>query len=143
MGRMSTEQQEAYERGDDLEGGNREPVPEGYYLLLAKEEKEYTGQEYDGVEMKWVVQEPRGFKGKPIWDNFSYSPKAVFRWRQLWESTGYEPDSDTAELVANEELVVAFVQQEVQAQGKNKGKVKNSIEEYFEPTDENRALCSG
>jgi hypothetical protein len=141
---MTQEQREAYERGDDLEGGgNREPVPEGYYLLLAKAEKEYQGTEYDGVEMTWVVQEPRGYKGKKIWDNFSYSPNSVFRWRQLWESTGYEHDSDTGELVENEEVVVAFVTQQIQEKGKNKGKVQNKIDEYFEPNDENRALCSG
>src|SRR5690348_1012812 len=142
MAKMTPEQQGIYERGEDQDGPDRSPVPEGYYLLKVISDDEYKGEEYDGVNLKFEVQSPRGYKGKWLWDRMSYSPKAVFRWRMLFEATGYEHDSDTAELVEAGELVVAFVSQGIQEKGKNKGQVVNNIDEYFEPSDENRALVN-
>lgn len=143
MPKMPDETKRILDEGEDQEGPNRDPVPEGYYLLKVIEGEEYTGTEFDGVNLKFEVADPRGFKGKWLWDRFSYSPKAAFRWRMLFEATGYEFDSDTDELVEAEEEVIAFVVQEIQAKGKNKGKLVNSIQEYFEPNDENRALVGG
>lgn len=141
MPRAPQEIQDALERGDDLEGPNRDPVPDGYYLLKVIGDDEYSGDEYDGVNLKFEVVAPRGFKGKWLWDRLSYSPKAAFKWRQVWDATGYDYSSDTSELVDNEELVVASVSQGVQSKGKGKGNVVNNIDEYFEPSEENKALC--
>jgi len=132
------------ESGEAQEGGDRrKPVPEGYYLLQILEGVEYTGSEFDGVNTKWTVVEPRGFKGKWIWDRLSYNPAAAFRWQNLYDATGYDYNTDTDELVDAEELVVAHVVQRIIDSGPRKGEVTNNIEEYFEPTDENKALCTG
>ena len=128
---------------EDSDGdGGRAPVPEAYYLLKVESDEEYQGSEFDGVKMKFRIVEPRGYKGKVLYDRFSYNPAAGFKWRQLYDAAGYEYDSDTAELVENQEMVVAYVVQNVIESGKSKGKIGNNIDEYFEPNDENRSLVA-
>lgn len=140
MPKMPDSTREILESGRDLDGPDRSPVPEGYYLLECIGDDEYQGNEFDGVNMKFEIVQPRGFKGKWQWDRFSYNPTASFKWRQLFEATGYEFGSDTAELVEAREKVIAFITQGVAQSGKAKGKLVNNIDEYFEPTDENLTL---
>lgn len=142
MPKIPEEIQEALESGADQEGPNFEAFEEQYVLMKAVEGEEYPEGDsgYGGVTIKWEVIQPRALKGRWVWDRFSYSPKAAFRWRQLFEATGYTFDSDTDEIVEAEEEVIAFISQSIIGKGKRKGQLGNNVDEYFEPNDENRTL---
>lgn len=129
---------------EDMEGGlgeggpNREPV-DGYCLAKVIEVDETDPNEdsgYAGQNIKFEVVLPKRHEGDYVWDYLSYSPKAAWKFRALFDATGYTYDSDTDELVEEEELVILECHPELQERGKNKGKMRTKVDNYYSPDDE-------
>lgn len=120
-------------------GGRRNPVPDGYYELELVEQEEYPdpGSGYGGINLKFEVVRPVGYQGKWVWDRASYNPNSAWKWRSLCDATGYTYDSDSEEMVS--EHMIAYVSQEVQTKGVNKGRVNNRIDEYYSLDSEEAA----
>lgn len=152
MPKMTDEILEEIESGRADEGGGV-LLPEGYYLVRLTEvtEEEPRGDaEYGSVKCVWEVLEPQVVPGdgdeevtvvgSKVFDWLSYSPRAAFRWKRVFDATGYTYDSDLDELVEAEETVILELVQEAQSQGKNKGKMRNKIEMVLEDNEDNRNL---
>lgn len=128
------------------EGGpqNRGAI-EGYVLAKVVEatEEDEKDSGYAGQTLKFEVLEPVAHAGDWIWDYLSYSPKSAWKWRRLWDATGFEYDSDTDELVEDEIEVILYCVPEVQMRGKNKGKEKTTVEDYFDAQDDDTYALVG
>lgn len=115
-------------------------MPEDHYLAQVVKIEEKPGTEYPYLEIEWKIQQPREFKGRKVWDNISFNPKAAFKVRALFDAFDYDYDSDTDEFVENKETAVLYLSQEIQEKGKNKGKLRNKVDEVFPPDEENMEL---
>lgn len=97
------------------------------------------GQVADQVEIDWrPVEGPN--RGKEIRHWISMSPKAAFRMCELFDAYGYTYDSDLDELMDDSGTVLIEVTHEMQAVGKNKGKVTHKVETVYPDDDERAAL---
>lgn len=114
------------------------PLEEGYYLCEAVEakEKDIGPSGYGGVGITFKVIQPREYRGRKLWVNLSWSPKAAWKIREFWDALGYEYDSDFEEIVESAEQAILVVEQEIVARGKNKGQVGNKVETVLAATDE-------
>lgn len=140
MPRIPQENVDQIESGEAEGGGRR--VVEGYVVakLVEATESEEKESGYAGQDLKFEVTAPRQHKGTPIWEYLSYAPQASFRWRQFFDAVDYDYNSDTDEIIAEEELFVLDCSLEIQTKGKNKGKPKTKIDEFLPASDENIAL---
>jgi hypothetical protein len=142
MPRIPKEISTAIENGEVEEGGGRR-VYEGYALakLVEAEETDEKDSGYAGQDLKFEIVRPRSAKGTPVWEYISYSPAAAWKWKSLFEAFGFEPDSDTDELIeAGEDesdpaYAIIDCVLETQKQGKNKGRDKTKIQDYLDPND--------
>jgi hypothetical protein len=141
MPRIPQQNVDQIRNGEAGGGGNR--VVEGYVVarLIEAEEADVKDSGYAGQDLKFEVVEPREHKGTPVWEYMSYDPRASWKWEQFFDAFGYEPDSDTQELIDDEAEVILDCVLEVQKRGKNKGKERTKIQEYLDAEDsENRDL---
>lgn len=128
-------------KNGDVDQIDRDPVPAGDYLCRVKAAPEYQGTEYDGVNVRFEIVQPREFKGKSVFDRLSWSPKAAFKIRDFWDAFGYDCDSDFDELVDDPEaMAVLEVSLKPQKQGKRAGELQNNVEAYIEATPEAIAM---
>lgn len=143
MPRIPQENADAIKNGEVERGGNRKAI-EGYVIarLVEAEETEEKESGYAGQNLKFEVTAPREHKGTWVWEFISYNPSANWKWMALFEAFGYEADSDTDELIEDEDAVVVLdCAIEVQTKGKNKGQERTKIQDYLDAEDqENRDL---
>jgi len=148
MPRIPKETSDAIANGEIERGGNRKAF-EGYVLarMTEAEETDEKDSGYAGQDLTFEVVEPRNVKGYKVWEYISYAPQAGWKWAALFEAFGFEPDSDTDELVeagedeADPAYVILDCSIEVQTKGKNKGKGKTKVQDYLDPTNpDNRDL---
>jgi hypothetical protein len=140
MPKLPQETQEAV-ANDDGERPEYEAI-EGYALVKLVEATEGDEGEsgFAGQTLKFKVLEPREHRGQHVWEYISYAPGAAFKWKQFWDSVGYTYDSDTDEVIDEEDELILNCYPEVQKKGKNKGKMNTAVNEFLEATEENRAL---
>jgi hypothetical protein len=117
-----------------------ETLPEGHYLCQIEKIVEKDGKEYPYMECEWKVLQPREHKGRKLWDNISFNPKAAFKVRALFDAFDYDYDSDTDEFVQEKEQAVLYVKQEIQEQGKKKGQLREVVDEVLPADEENMDL---
>jgi hydroxymethylpyrimidine pyrophosphatase-like HAD family hydrolase len=148
MPRIPQENADAIKKGEVERGGTRKAF-EGYALVKLIEAEEEAEKEsgYAGQQLKFEVIEPKEIKGNYVWEYISYAPAVNWKWMAMFEAFGFEPDSDTDELIdAGEEeedpaYVIIDCSIEITTKGKNKGKGKTKIQDFLDPTvDENREL---
>lgn len=117
----------------ESEGGFA-PIEEGRYeveLVSCKESPQdgESGYKYWIWEFKVVGPD---HVGRRLWTNTSLAPQAAFRVREVFDALGYTLDSDTKEMIGDR--CVAYVEQQIQEKGKNKGKLQNVIDSLAELT---------
>lgn len=148
MPRIPQQNASAIANGEVERGGNRKAF-EGYVLakLVEAEETEEKESGYAGQDLKFEVIEPREVKGYYLWEYISYSPASNWKWMALFEAFGFEPDSDTDEIIeAGEDeddpaYAILDCSIEIAQKGKNKGKGRTKIQDYLDPAnDENKNL---
>lgn len=140
MPRIPQENADAIANGEVERGGTRKAF-EGYALVKLVEAEEANEKEsgYAGQDLKFEVVEPRNIKGYYVWEYISYSPAANWKWMAMFEGFGFEPNSDTDEIIeagedANDPAyVIIECSMEVTSKGKNKGKMKTKIQDYLDP----------
>jgi hypothetical protein len=136
MPKLPPEAQKAARDYDPDSKPTYDPLEDGDYLVSVEKVVEYEGDKYDGVNLWLQVVRPRANSGDRLFERVSYSPKAAFKARQVFDAFGYEPDSDFDELVDDGAEAIAVVSTEVQKVGKNKGKLVNRIDEWLPATPE-------
>lgn len=148
MPRIPQENADAIKNGEVERGGNRKAF-EGYALarLVEAEETDEKDSGYAGQDLTFEVLEPKEVKGNKVWEYISYAPAVNWKWMAMFEAFGFEPDSDTDELVeAGEDeddpaYVILDCSIEITAKGKNKGKGKTKVQDFLDPTvQENKDL---
>ena len=148
MPRIPQENSEAIANGEVERGGNRKAF-EGYALakLIEAEETDPKDSGYAGQDLKFEVVEPRQIKGYFVWEYMSYDPRVNWKWMDFFEAFGFEPSSDTEEIIEagddsdDPAYVILECTMEVTAKGKNKGRMRTKIQTYLDPTnEENREL---
>lgn len=149
MPRIPKEIADRIENGEVERGARGGKALDGYVLakLIEAEEGDVKDSGYAGQNLKFEVVEPREFKGTWFWDYISYGEKSEWKWAAFWEGFGFDPNSDTDEVVQEGEneqdpaYCVMEVSVEYQSKGKNKGKPKTRVEDYLDATlEENRKL---
>jgi hypothetical protein len=141
MPRIPKEVSDAIQNGEVERGGARKAI-EGYVLVRAIEATETDEKDsgYAGQDIKFEVVAPKEHKGTWVWDYLSYGDSSRWKWMALFEAFGFEPDSDTDELVeAGEDesdpaYAILDCSIQVQSKGKNKGKEKTQVNDYLDPT---------
>jgi hypothetical protein len=148
MPRIPRETAEKIANGEVERGGARKAI-EGFVLAKLIEATETDEKEsgYAGQDLKYEVVAPKEHKGTWIWDFNSYGPTSEWRWDMFFDAFGYEPDTDTDEIIAdgddeeNPAYVILDCSIEIQTKGKNAGKGKTVVNEMLDPqVEENRAL---
>lgn len=148
MPRIPQENSDAIANGEVERGGTRKAF-EGYVLvrLIEATETDEKDSGYAGQDLTFEVVEPRQVKGYKVWDFISYGPNANWKWMALFEAFGFEPNSDTDEIIeAGEDAddpayAILDCGMEAQTKGKNKGRMRTKVNDYLDPTnDENRDL---
>lgn len=121
-------------------GGGGGPVDEGHYILRLTEVEEDTKASGDGVTCTFTIMSAkrRGHELRYNW--MSFSEKAGWKIRMLFDAAGYTYDSEFEELIEDEAEFVGYVTQQEQTQGKNAGKMQNNIEEFIKLDDDSRHL---
>lgn len=119
-------------------GGGGGVLDEGHYILKVVGYEEDTKTAGDGVNLEFEITSVRrrGYVSKYNW--MSYSEKAAWKLRQLFEAAGYTFDSEYDELIDDEAEVVAYITQEPQL--KDPTKMQNNIQEFFKLDDDSRQL---
>lgn len=147
MPRLPDSTREMLEKGEEPQSAGRGAVDEGYYLVKCVKVVEADVKEsgYAGVDWTFEILQPefqgeRKIKGKKLFDYISYSESAGWKIRQLFEATGYTFDSDMDELVSDEAELVVEISTYTQQKGKNKGKLANQVEGYFEANEDGMTL---
>ena len=120
-------------------------MPEGYYLVKVIEnaEEEAGPNSKTGAAMLALtleVVQPREYQGRKVWDRLSYSEKAQWKLRSFFDAVDYDYDSDVDEIQDEQEEFVVQLTEQIQKQGKNKGKLKNEVGEYLPADEENLDL---
>jgi hypothetical protein len=128
---------ESVEAAQNSEQQEYELLEEGLYLAKAVEAKEKPigPSGYGGVSITWEVILPRASRGRKLWSNYSWSPRAAWKIKEFWDALGYEYDSDFEEPVEAEEQAILEVVQEPIGQGKNKGKLTNTVDQVLEANE--------
>lgn len=144
MPKIPQENVDQIERGDAEGGGGTRKPFEGFVLakLIEVEETEVKDSGYAGQNFKYEIQGKGATRGTWVWDYISYAEASTFKFRELFDATGYTYDSDTDELVENEELVILEITAEMQTRGKSAGRWRLNVARVMEPSDENMALLS-
>lgn len=130
---------------DPDERPDYDAMPTGHYLvkIIANAEEEAGPNSKTGADMLALTLEvvkPREYKGRKVWDRLSYSEKALWKLRSLFDAVEYDFDSDVDEIQEAEEEFVVYLNEEVQKQGKGKGQLRNTVGEYLPADDENLDL---
>ena len=97
------------------------------------------GQVADQIEIDWKADEGPN-KGKEIRHWISMSSKAAFKVCELFDAYGYTYDSDLDELQGDGGTVIIEVSNELQAVGKNAGKIGHRVESVHPDDGELAAL---
>lgn len=148
MPRIPQQNSDAIANGEVERGGNRKAF-EGYVLakLIEAEETAEKDSGYAGQDLTFEVVEPKEVKGNKVWEYISYAPNTNWKWMGFFEAFGFEPDSDTEELIeAGEDsddpaYVILDCSIEIQTKGKNKGRGRTKVQDYLDPaSEENRNL---
>jgi hypothetical protein len=119
-------------------------VPNGYYLARIESIERSSkpgGSGHHFHTVVWEIESPKEYKTRWIWDRVSESPSAAFRFRQMFDATGYTYDSDTDELIG--EVAVLEVSQSVIERGDRKGELGNDVDRILESNDETMKLVAG
>lgn len=137
MPRIPKENQELIKNGEAGGGGPRKAI-DGFVRarLIEATETEEKESGYAGQDLKFEVVAPRAYKGTWIWEYISYNPNTAWKWEAFFEAFGYEPDSDTDEIVEDEEaFAVLDCSIEIQTKGKNKNKERTTIDAFLDGED--------
>lgn len=129
---------------DSEERGEFEALPVGHVLARIKSNEEVPAKDADSFPMLkvcWTVLKPRALKGRTVWDRMSYSPKAAFRFRALFDAMDYDYDSDIDELQEDPEAeAVLYITNGLITSGKQKGKVGDEVDQILPADEENLSL---
>lgn len=148
MPRIPQENADAIKNGEVERGGARKVI-EGYALvkMIEASETDVKDSGYAGQDLKFEVVAPKEHKGTWVWDYISYGDASRWKWMALFEAFGFEPDSDTDEIVdagedeENPAYAILDCSIETQTKGKNKGRQKTQVNDYLDPeVAENRDL---
>lgn len=121
-------------------GGGGGPVPEGHYIVRLTEVEEDTKASGDGVTCTFTIVSKIRHGHELRYNWMSFSEKAGWKIRMLFDAAGFTYDSEFEELIEEEAEFVAYVTQQEQTQGKNTGKMQNNIEEFIALDDNSRQL---
>lgn len=124
----------------DSKPRGRGPIEAGYYAMKVVEAEEDTKTSGDGANLSFEVT--RGPQAGAVlkFNWFSYGETSAWKWKQLFDATGFTYDSEIEELIEDESEFVAYVEKDIQTQGKNKGKFQNNVNEFRELNDDSLAL---
>lgn len=148
MPRIPQGNAEAIANGEVERTGKRRAF-EGYALVKLVEATEAEEKEsgYAGQDLKFEVVEPREVKGYYVWEYISYNPNTNWKWQDFFDGFGFEPNSDTDEIIEagedSEDPAYAIIETaiEIQTRGKNRGRGKTKVVGYLDPSQaENREL---
>lgn len=105
--------------------------PKVYPFRLIKvevsENKGASGYHYWTTE--WSCEHSE-YRNRKVWANLSLSPKAAFKMKEFFEAFGVSTDTDTDDLCG--ETILLNIGQETQQEGKNKGRIINTVERFME-----------
>lgn len=107
--KLDSDFQKAMDEADsNLPDGEFEPLEEGFYLASVRSIKlsEKAGASgYKQWVVVWQIIAPKKRAKRTVWDRISLSPKAAFKMRELFDSLGFEYDSDSDELVGEKAII--------------------------------------
>lgn len=120
--------------------GRGGPVDAGYYAMKVVEAEEDTKSSGDGANLSFEITRGPcvGITLKFNW--FSYGETSAWKWKQLFDACGFTYDSEAEELIDEGCEFVAYVENEPQSVGKNRGKPQNNVNEFRELTDDTLKL---
>jgi hypothetical protein len=133
---------------------NKAEVSEGFPLmdeaLYPMRLREVNVSEQPGASgfhyWTWVYEIPddaEEYANRRVWNTTSLKPEAMGMpggFKKTFAAFGVEPDTDTDELCG--QFVLVHIGQEVQQQGKNKGKMQNVVLDIY-PSDYEEGGGSG
>lgn len=118
----------------------RGPIEAGYYAMIVSDAEEDEKASGPGANLTFKITRgaSKGVELKFNW--FSHGETSAWKWKQLFDAAGYTYDSDVEELIEDEAEFVAYVEKDIQTQGRNKGKFQNNVNEFKELNDDSLAL---
>lgn len=129
-----------------------EAMDKGEYLCVVDEvehrDSDTYGKEYDSLEWRLTVTEDGPYKGRKLWFYTSFSPKALWRMKQVFENLGFadneidvEVDEDTNLII--EPQLTGMPVMAVVVQGSYEGRVTNSVDTLLSPDDQPVKVAKG
>jgi hypothetical protein len=148
MAVLPKETQEAMRNVDDGGTGEFAALPEGYYLARvdscrtqeSKRQPKPGETIYPYERITFKVIEPTSNKNRLVSENYSFSPAAAFKLRELFDAAELTEDSDTQELKG--EVLVIEVEQEEITTGARKGEMGNNVAKVHPADGEHRDLVT-
>lgn len=139
--KLDSDFQKAMDEADsNLPDGEFEPLEEGFYLASVKSitlSEKAGASGYKQWVVVWQIIAPKKRAKRTVWDRISLSPKAAFKMRELFDSLGFEYDSDSSELVGEKAII------EVITQPGDNDKVYENVEKVYAEDDEVAAPLVG
>lgn len=120
---------------DETESTSFEPLPEGKYGAVLREvtvsdQPGKSGFHYWRWEFEVTDDE---YKGRRQWTNTSLSPKAAFKFKEVFDAFGVPADTDTDELIG--QPVTLVVVQKVIPSGSRAGETGNEVSRVLPAVD--------
>lgn len=115
----------------DVETSDFEALPAGRYLVRVETTEEREGQKAPYLAVTYEVIEPEEYAGRKLFDNLSFSQKALFRFKGFLQAIGYT-EEDLAEEFTWEEGEFNDAELEVQVYIDTwEGKQTNKVRKHF------------
>jgi hypothetical protein len=125
----------------DLEEFEFEPMPNGRYNVEVHSAEMSDGpgpSGFDYLAVQCIVVDDEDYENRRLFHNFSFSPKALFRFRNFLLAAGWDEDELTETLSFEEDELeglelVAMVRRE---KNKETGEIRNVIKNFYSAAEE-------
>ncbi len=121
----------------EVEVAEFDPIPRGRYAVRVVEVEEREGQESGLAYFNMQYEVIEGdHEGRKVFDNLSFSPKALWRLKGFLLAAGYTEEELAGELsIEADELIEVEIEVQVVIKNDQEGTPRNNISRFYAVVD--------